>query len=67
VFKLRSGQFAGGQPVATPPSLKQITLLMKVKLRARGLWTVVEKGGGDVQEHMMALDALSSAVPPEMI
>jgi hypothetical protein len=40
---------------------------MKVKLRAQGLWTVVEKGGGDVQEDMMALDALSSVVPPEMI
>jgi hypothetical protein len=40
---------------------------MKVKLQARGLWTTVEKGGGNVQEDMMVLDALSSVVLPEMV
>jgi hypothetical protein len=38
-----------------------------VKLKAKGLWSVVESGGGDHQEDMMALDVLSSAVPPEMV
>jgi hypothetical protein len=40
---------------------------MKVKLKARGLWAAVEPGGGDLQDDMMALDVLSSAVPPEMV
>lgn len=42
-------------------------LLMKVKLKTRGLWAAVEPGGGDLQDDMMALDVLSSAVPPEMV
>jgi hypothetical protein len=40
---------------------------MKVKLKARGLWSTVETGSGDHQEDMMTLDVLSSAVPPEMV
>jgi hypothetical protein len=40
---------------------------MKVKLKARGLWSAVESGGGDHKEDMMVLDVLSSAVPPEMV
>jgi hypothetical protein len=42
-------------------------LLMKVKLKARALWNVVEKGVTDIQEELMALDALCSVVPPEII
>ncbi|CAA7392031.1 unnamed protein product [Spirodela intermedia] len=41
-------------------------LLMKVKLRARLLWTAIEKGGVEPHEDMQALDALCSAVPAEM-
>ncbi|CAA6662425.1 unnamed protein product [Spirodela intermedia] len=41
-------------------------LLMKVKLRARLLWTAIEKGGVEPHEDMQAFDALCSAVPPEM-
>jgi hypothetical protein len=33
---------------------------MKVKFKTWDLWSVVEKGGGDLQEDMMALDVLSS-------
>jgi hypothetical protein len=40
---------------------------MKVKLRAWGLWSTVEKGDGDMQEDMMALDALSSVVQLKMV
>jgi hypothetical protein len=40
---------------------------MMVKLKARGLWSAVDPGGGDDQEDMMALDVLSSAVPSEMV
>jgi hypothetical protein len=39
--------------------LLRIGLLMKVKFKTRDLWSV-EKGGGDLQEDMMALDVLSS-------
>jgi hypothetical protein len=42
-------------------------MLMKVKLRARGLWVTVDKGGVDLLEDMMAFDALVSVVPPEMV
>jgi hypothetical protein len=38
-----------------------------VKLKARGLWDAIESGGDDVQEDLMALEALSSAVPQEMV
>jgi hypothetical protein len=37
---------------------------MKVKLKARGLWRAIDAGDVDDQEDMMALDALSSVVPP---
>jgi hypothetical protein len=42
-------------------------MLMKVKLKARGLWVAVKKGEADPQEDMMALDALVSTVPQEMV
>jgi hypothetical protein len=35
---------------------------MKVKLKARALWSVIENGGANQQEEMMALDALCDAV-----
>ena len=40
---------------------------MKVKLEARGLWDAVEYGDADRQDDRMALDAILSAVPAEMI
>lgn len=40
---------------------------MKVKLEARHLWEVVEDGGGDYSDDRTALDAICSAVPPEMV
>jgi hypothetical protein len=40
---------------------------MKMKLKARALWSIIENGGADQQEEMMALDALCGAVPPEMV
>jgi hypothetical protein len=42
-------------------------LLIKVKLKARALWSVIENGSGDQQEEMMALDALCDVIPPEMV
>jgi hypothetical protein len=40
---------------------------MKVKLKAHVLWSVIEDGGTDQQEEMMALDALCSMLPSEML
>jgi hypothetical protein len=40
---------------------------MKVKLKARALWSVIEDGSADQQEVMMALDTLCGTVPPEMV
>jgi hypothetical protein len=54
-------------PMLTKSSYTEWVMLMKVKLKARGLWVVVEKGEADPLEDMMALDALVSVVPPEMV
>jgi hypothetical protein len=54
-------------PVLTKTNYSDWALLMKVKLKARALWSVIEKGGADAYEEMIALDALCSAVPPEMM
>jgi hypothetical protein len=54
-------------PTLTKTNYSDWALLMMVKLQARGLWSAVDPGGGDDQEDMMALDVLSSAVPPEMV
>jgi hypothetical protein len=44
-------------------------LLMKIKLQAHNLWATVEPDGVEVAFHedRMVLDAICSAVPPEMI
>jgi hypothetical protein len=39
-------------------------LMMKVKLKALVLWSIIENGGTDQQEEMMVLDAVCGAVPP---
>jgi hypothetical protein len=40
---------------------------MKIKLEARGLWTTVNPGGVEFQVDRMALDAIYSAMLPEMV
>jgi hypothetical protein len=62
-------ELGGGSsyPTLTKTNYSDWALLMKMKLKARGLWSAVESGGGDHQEDMMALDVLSSTVPPEMV
>jgi hypothetical protein len=53
-------------PVLTKTNYSDWARLMRVKLKARGLWRAIDVGDVDDQEDMMALDALCSAVPPEM-
>jgi hypothetical protein len=54
-------------PVLTKNNYSDWAMLMRVKLKARGLWVAVDKGGVDPQEDMMALDVLVLAVPPEVV
>jgi hypothetical protein len=54
-------------PALTKTNYSDWVLLMKVKLKERALWSVIEDGGADQQEEMMVLDALCGAVPPEMV
>jgi hypothetical protein len=43
------------------------SLVMKIKLQARDLWEAIEPGGVPLKEERMALDAITSVVPPEMV
>jgi hypothetical protein len=52
---------------AGPANYNDWALLMKIKLEARLLLVVVSPGGVDFQVDRMALDAICSAVPPEVI
>jgi hypothetical protein len=54
-------------PALTKTNYSDWALLMKVKLKAWSHWSVIEHGGTDQQEEMMALDALCGVVPPEMV
>jgi hypothetical protein len=54
-------------PAHTKTNYSDWALLMKVKLKARALWRVIEDGGADQQEEMMALYALCGAVPSKMV
>jgi hypothetical protein len=51
----------------TKTNYSDSALLMKVKLKARALWSVIENSGADQQEEMMTLDALCGAVPLKMV
>jgi hypothetical protein len=53
-------------PLLPKGNYEEWSLVMKVKLQARGLWEAVEEDDVDYQEDRMALEALLSAVPPEM-
>lgn len=53
-------------PVLTKTNYSDWSRLMKVKLKARGLWRAIDVGDADDQEDMMALDALCTVVPPEL-
>jgi hypothetical protein len=54
-------------PTLTKTNYNQWALLMWIKQEARGLWGAVDPGGADFQVDRMALDAICSVVPSEMI
>ncbi|KAK1696495.1 hypothetical protein QYE76_013192 [Lolium multiflorum] len=57
----------GSYPMLTRTNYTEWSLLMKVKLQARGIWDAIELGADDYQEDRMALEAILQAVPPEMM
>ncbi|XP_078437272.1 uncharacterized protein LOC144707891 [Wolffia australiana] len=63
---IREVSVGTGFPMLTKTNYSDWALLMKVKLKARMLWTIIENGGAEPHEEMQALDVLCSAVPPEM-
>jgi hypothetical protein len=54
-------------PLLVKTNYNDWALLMKIKLEARLLWAVVDPGDVDFQVDRMALDAICSAVLPELI
>jgi hypothetical protein len=54
-------------PLLTNTNYTEWVLIMKIKLQARNLWEAIEPGDVTLQEDRMALDAITSAVPQEML
>jgi hypothetical protein len=54
-------------PILTKTNYNEWLLLMKIKLEARSLWVAMDKGDAEFQVDHMALDAICSAVLPDMI
>ncbi|WVZ50904.1 hypothetical protein U9M48_002110 [Paspalum notatum var. saurae] len=54
-------------PVLTKTNYNDWSLLMNIKLKARCLWNAIDPGDVELHVNRMALDAICSAVPPEMI
>ena len=56
-------------PVLTKTNYNVWAFLMKIKLEAKCLWGAIEPGGVAIERHedRMALDAICSVVPSEMI
>jgi hypothetical protein len=54
-------------PLLTKTNYTEWALIMKIKLQARNLWEAIEPEDVTLQEDRMALDAITSAVPQEML
>jgi hypothetical protein len=57
-----SGQF----PLLTKTNYSDWSAMMRIMLRARGLWAAVKEGANDEVENHMAMEALLRGVPIEM-
>ncbi|CAN6214111.1 unnamed protein product [Urochloa humidicola] len=58
---------AANWPMLTKTNYTQWSLLMKLKMKARHLWEAIEPGGVAPHEDCMALEAIASVVPTEMV
>ena len=54
-------------PMLTKTNYTQWSLVMKVKIQARHMWEAIDPGGVLFHEDRTALNAITSAVPPEMV
>jgi hypothetical protein len=54
-------------PLLTKTNYTEWALIMKIKLQARNLWEAIQPGDVTLQDGRMKLDAITSAVPQEML
>jgi hypothetical protein len=54
-------------PLLTKMNYTEWTFIMKIELQATNLWEAIEPGDVTLQEDRMTLDAITSAVPQEML
>ena len=64
---IRESGGAGNWPQLTKTNYDSWALLMKLKLQARHLWEAVEDGDVEFHDDRTALEAICSAVPPELV
>ncbi|CAO2173598.1 unnamed protein product [Urochloa humidicola] len=64
---VRDGGGAANWPMLTKSNYTEWALLMKIKMKARNLWEAIDPGYVTTQEDMLALDAITSAVPQDMV
>jgi hypothetical protein len=54
-------------PLLIKTNYTEWALIMKIKLQARNLWEAIEPGDVTLQDDRMTLDAITSAMPQEML
>jgi hypothetical protein len=54
-------------PLLTKMNYTEWALIMKIKLQAKNLWEAIESRDVTLQEDRMALDAITSTMPQEML
>ncbi|KAF8783882.1 hypothetical protein HU200_000329 [Digitaria exilis] len=68
VVKKTVRDICGAQyPILTRSNYSEWEVMMKVMLKARGLWQVIDSGTDDEQEDQMAMETILKAVPPEFV
>ncbi|KAF8725661.1 hypothetical protein HU200_020204 [Digitaria exilis] len=55
-----------GWPMLTKTNYGTWAAMMKLMLKGRHLWDAVDRGGGDADDDLMALEAICKGVPEEM-
>ena len=54
-------------PMLTPSNYGEWAVIMKVMLKARGLWAAVTTGVADEQQDLLAMEAILKAVSPKLV
>jgi hypothetical protein len=60
-------ELLGKLSLLTKTNYTEWALIMKIKLQARNLWEAIKLGDVTLQEDRMALDAITSTVPQEVL